>query len=131
MLGKCWHGHSHRLSCTAHGSSCCACHAADPAADYEIVRQELALYNPGYCARPHVVALNKMDLPDAAALAMEVQQDILDAARRMQVPSLQTCLTCFQCMYSKMHVGVCVCAVTAEVMDNRQEEARGSACQSV
>ena len=49
------------------------------------MRQELALYNPGYCARPHAVALNKMDLEDASALAEEVQQDILDAARRMQV----------------------------------------------
>ena len=43
------------------------------------MRQELALYNPGYCARPHAVALNKMDLEDASALAEEVQQDILDA----------------------------------------------------
>ncbi|EIE18459.1 GTP-binding protein Obg/CgtA [Coccomyxa subellipsoidea C-169] len=59
--------------------------AADPAADYEIVRQELAMYNPQYCGRPHVVALNKMDLSDAAELHREVAQDILAVARRMQV----------------------------------------------
>ena len=26
------------------------------------VREELRMYNPEYCCRPHVVALNKMDL---------------------------------------------------------------------
>ena len=26
------------------------------------VREELRMYNPEYCLRPHVVALNKMDL---------------------------------------------------------------------
>ena len=61
------------------------CAVADPAADYEIVRQELAMYNPEYCGRPHVVALNKMDLSDAAELHREVAQDILAVARRMQV----------------------------------------------
>jgi GTPase involved in cell partitioning and DNA repair len=60
-------------------------HADDPAGDYHVVRQELALYNPEYCARPHVVALNKMDLDDAAELHREAAQDILAVARRMQV----------------------------------------------
>jgi hypothetical protein len=57
-----------------------------------VVRRELALYNPEYCARPHVVALNKLDLlpaahgaglapaPDAAALVA----GILAAARALQ-----------------------------------------------
>lgn len=49
------------------------------------MRQELALYNPEYCARPHVVALNKMDLDDAADLQQEVANDILAAAKTMQV----------------------------------------------
>jgi GTPase involved in cell partitioning and DNA repair len=39
--------------------------AADPATDYLAVREELRLYNPDYVTRPHVVALNKMDLEDA------------------------------------------------------------------
>ncbi len=34
----------------------------DPAGDYVAVREELRMYNPEYCARPHVVALNKADL---------------------------------------------------------------------
>lgn len=42
--------------------------AEDPAADYWVVREELRMYNPQYCARPHIVALNKMDLPDAEEL---------------------------------------------------------------
>ena len=50
-----------------------------------IVRQELALYNAEYCARPHIVALNKMDLEDAAELQDEVSKDIMAAAKAMQV----------------------------------------------
>ncbi|KAI8469774.1 MAG: GTP-binding protein Obg/CgtA [Monoraphidium minutum] len=42
--------------------------AADPATDYWAVREELRMYNPDYCTRPHVVALNKMDLEDAGGL---------------------------------------------------------------
>jgi GTPase involved in cell partitioning and DNA repair len=38
---------------------------ADPATDYLAVRQELRMYNPTYVTRPHVVALNKIDLEDA------------------------------------------------------------------
>ncbi|GIL55677.1 hypothetical protein Vafri_11222 [Volvox africanus] len=34
----------------------------DPATDYFAVREELRMYNPDYCARPYVVALNKVDL---------------------------------------------------------------------
>ncbi|KAG2454168.1 hypothetical protein HYH02_001203 [Chlamydomonas schloesseri] len=43
--------------------------APDPVTDYYAVREELRMYNPDYCARPHVVALNKMDLLAAAAAA--------------------------------------------------------------
>ena len=50
-----------------------------------IVRQELALYNAEYCARPHIVALNKMDLEDAAELQDEVSKDVMAAAKAMQV----------------------------------------------
>jgi len=39
--------------------------AEDPATDYLAVREELRMYNPDYVLRPHVVALNKMDLEDA------------------------------------------------------------------
>lgn len=39
--------------------------AADPGTDYLAVREELRLYNPDYVARPHIVALNKVDLEDA------------------------------------------------------------------
>ncbi len=35
---------------------------ADPASDYVAVREELRMYNPEYCARPHAVVLNKIDL---------------------------------------------------------------------
>ena len=34
----------------------------DPVGDYAVVREELRLYNPEYVTRPHILALNKMDL---------------------------------------------------------------------
>lgn len=68
--------------------------ADDPAADYMVVRQELALYNAEYCARPHVVALNKMDLEDASELRDEVSNDIMAAAKTMQV--------CLLCLHSAL-----------------------------
>jgi GTP-binding protein len=43
--------------------------ATDPIADYETVRRELELYDPGLASRPEIVALNKIDLPDARARA--------------------------------------------------------------
>ena len=64
--------------------SVCVC-ADDPAVDYWAVREELRMYNPEYCARPHVVALNKMDLQDAAQLQEEIASEVLSMARRIQV----------------------------------------------
>ena len=37
----------------------------DPLADYETIERELERYSPELAARPRVVVLNKMDLPDA------------------------------------------------------------------
>ncbi len=37
----------------------------DPLADYETIERELARYSPELAARPRVVILNKIDLPDA------------------------------------------------------------------
>jgi GTP-binding protein len=39
--------------------------AEDPLADYETVRRELALYDERLAAKPEIVALNKVDLPEA------------------------------------------------------------------
>eukprot|EP00850_Spirogloea_muscicola_P018664 SM000173S03033 [mRNA] locus=s173:206864:210480:- [translate_table: standard] len=49
----------------------------DPMSDYRILREELRLYNPEYTARPHIVVLNKIDLPQAA-------QQVEDLMRRLQ-----------------------------------------------
>jgi GTP-binding protein len=41
--------------------------AVDPLADYETVNQELAEFSEALAAKPQIVALNKIDLPDAQA----------------------------------------------------------------
>lgn len=43
------------------------------------------MYNPEYCARPHVVALNKIDMPDAAELQEEIAAEIAIMAQKIQV----------------------------------------------
>jgi len=48
----------------------------DPLHDYDVLRRELALYNPEYARRPHVVALNKVDLPAAAAAVPALVEQI-------------------------------------------------------
>lgn len=39
--------------------------ADDPVQDYTTLREELCMYNPEYLERPHMVVLNKLDLPEA------------------------------------------------------------------
>jgi len=41
----------------------------DPLAAYTVINTELALFSPALAQRPQVVALNKLDLPEARALA--------------------------------------------------------------
>ena len=55
----------------------------DPVGDYAVVREELRLYNPEYVTRPHILALNKMDLEWAALRTEELREGVaaLDEAR--------------------------------------------------
>ena len=39
----------------------------DPLGDFEVINQEMTLFNPGLAERPQIIALNKMDLPQARA----------------------------------------------------------------
>jgi len=52
----------------------------DPFQDYLVVREELRMYNPAFVQRPHVVALNKLDLlgPDGEEWAQYVKNRILN-----------------------------------------------------
>ncbi|KAK9812274.1 hypothetical protein WJX73_009637 [Symbiochloris irregularis] len=53
------------------------------AQDYRAVREELRLYNPEYCERAHVIALNKMDLLSPEQ-AQQAQADVLGVANALQ-----------------------------------------------
>ena len=52
----------------------------------------MRLYNPDYCARPHIVALNKMDLQEASQLQEEITAEVQAMAQKIMV-SLG-CLSC-------------------------------------
>jgi GTP-binding protein len=45
----------------------------DPLGDFEAINQELVLFNPALADKPQIVALNKMDLPEARAAWPAVQ----------------------------------------------------------
>ncbi len=47
--------------------------AADPVQDYETVRKELELYDQRLVERPEIIALNKVDLPDAREAAEKLK----------------------------------------------------------
>ncbi len=46
----------------------------DPLGDWEAINQELALFNPRLARKPQIVALNKIDLPEARRRWPEVQE---------------------------------------------------------
>ena len=56
----------------------------DPLEDYEIIKNELALYADELAARPRIVVANKIDVPGAEeaceALAARVREDSIAAA---------------------------------------------------
>lgn len=55
--------------------------AGDPIADYLMLREELGLYDKGLLRKPHVVAVNKADLPSVQA----VMEELRKAFHRRQV----------------------------------------------
>lgn len=59
-------------------------HADQVAEDYRAVREELRLYNPEYCLRPHIVALNKIDMITSEQLT-DLSSDIEACAAKLQV----------------------------------------------
>ena len=47
--------------------------SADPLSDYETIRRELEMYDPRLVQRPEILALNKIDLPDAKEKAEAIR----------------------------------------------------------
>ncbi len=50
--------------------------ASDPLADYELINRELAQFSQRLAAKPQLVVLNKMDLPDAQAWWPLVEEEM-------------------------------------------------------
>ena len=50
--------------------------ASDPLADYELINRELAQFSQRLAAKPQIVVLNKMDLPDAQAWWPLVEEEM-------------------------------------------------------
>ncbi|KAI3432048.1 uncharacterized protein J3R85_007716 [Psidium guajava] len=60
--------------------------AEDPVNDYRTVKEELRMYNPDYLERPHIVVLNKIDLPEAGDRVSYLTQKILEIGSERKPP---------------------------------------------
>ncbi len=49
---------------------------SDPLRNYEVIREELRLFDPSLAERPEIVVLTKADLPQAAAIREALQQHL-------------------------------------------------------
>lgn len=52
--------------------------AEDPLIDFAQINSELALFDPGLAAKPQIVALNKIDLPDVQARWPQLEKELLE-----------------------------------------------------
>ena len=55
--------------------------AVDPLQDWKMINDELALYNPELAAKPQLVVLNKIDLPDVQELEPLLREAISEAGQ--------------------------------------------------
>ena len=56
--------------------------ASDPVADYLRIREEMRLYDEAMVAKPEIVAVNKMDTPEAEARREEIEASLRDRGLR-------------------------------------------------
>jgi GTP-binding protein len=61
-----------------------------PLRDYEAINRELALYAPDLAARPQLVVLNKIDLPDVRKRAKQIERPFAKRGIRLHVISAAT-----------------------------------------
>ena len=84
-LGRAFLRHLRRVRILLHVVDAAPPGGADAvAADYLAVREELWLYNPAYCARPHLLVLNKVDALDAASGGLAAARVAVDAAVELE-----------------------------------------------
>ncbi len=50
----------------------------DPLGDFEVINQEMALFNPALAERPQLIVLNKIDLPQAQKIWLRVQERLAE-----------------------------------------------------
>jgi len=58
----------------------------DPVEEYQVIREELAAFNPQLVARPQVIVANKVDLLHEESQAKERLEPVRQLARKLSVP---------------------------------------------
>ena len=71
----------------------------DPAGDYEVINQEMRLFNPTLAKRPQLIVLNKIDLPQAREIWPRLQEALADTGNPFFAISAVTGENVQQLMY--------------------------------
>ncbi|MFN8182884.1 MAG: GTPase ObgE [Candidatus Nanopelagicales bacterium] len=83
--------HVQRCSALVHVLDCATFETdRDPVADLEVIERELVAFDPELAARPRLVALNKIDVPDGRAMADMVAESLRDRGYEVHAISAVT-----------------------------------------
>jgi len=77
-LGHYFLRHVERTKLLVHMLDGAGTEGRDPLNDFQIINQELAMYNGALAARPQVVAVNKMDLPGSEENLARIEEALAD-----------------------------------------------------
>ena len=90
----------------------------DPAGDYEVINQEMMLFNPTLVNRPQLIVLNKIDLPQAREIWPHLQEALADTGHPFFAISAVTGENVPQLMYEvKAQLERLPAAVATEEVD--------------
>ncbi len=62
----------------------------DPLGDFEVINQEMRLFNPALAERPQLVVLNKIDLTEARTMLPQLQEKLAERGHELQAISAVT-----------------------------------------
>ncbi|MDE0183401.1 MAG: GTPase ObgE [Caldilineaceae bacterium] len=62
----------------------------DPLGDFEVINQEMTLFNPALAERPQLVVLNKIDLAEARAIWPQLQEKLAERGHELHAISAVT-----------------------------------------
>ena len=90
----------------------------DPAGDYEVINQEMMLFNPNLAKRPQMIVLNKIDLPQAREVLPRLEEALAETGSPFFAISAVTGENVQQLLYEvKAHLDKMPASVATEEVE--------------